>query len=228
MIVAIYQPQFMPWLGYFDKMDRADAFVLLDNVQYKKNEWQNRNRIRTAQGKQWLTVPVRFKFPALINEVSINNDENWRNKHWQALRTNYAKAPHWANFGDFIESFYARQWDMLAELNRASVLWLKEQMGIDTQLHLASQMELSQDSTQRLVDICKITGGTAYLAGADGAKYMLMERFAEAGIEVIFQEYEHPTYPQMFDAFETHLSALDLLLNCGPESLAIVRRGRRT
>ena len=90
----------MPWLGYFDKMDRADAFALLDNVQYKKNEWQNRNRIRTAQGKQWLTVPVRFKFPALINEVSINNDENWRNKHWQALRTNYAKAPHWANFGD--------------------------------------------------------------------------------------------------------------------------------
>jgi hypothetical protein len=227
VIVAIHQPQFMPWLGYFDKMDQADAFVLLDNVQYKKNEWQNRNRIRTAQGKQWLTVPVRFKFPALINQVGINNEENWRNKHWQVLRTNYAKAPYWESVHDDLQAFYQRPCDMLTDLNQASVTWLKQQMGIATELYLASEMELSQEPTQRLVDICKSVGAKTYLAGADGAKYMELELFAEAGLEILFQEYEHPTYPQLFDSCETHLSALDLVLNCGPASLETVRRGRR-
>ena len=93
--VAIHQPQFMPWLGYLDKMDRVDCFILLDTVQYKKNEWQNRNRIKTAQGAQWLTVPVTYRFPARIEEVGVTDGANWRNKHWQALITNYAKAAFW-------------------------------------------------------------------------------------------------------------------------------------
>ena len=227
MIVAIHQPQFMPWLGYFDKMDRADAFVLLDNVQYKKSEWQNRNRIKTAQGKQWLTVPVRFKFPAPIAEVEVNNAENWRNKHWQALRTHCARAPHWERIGAVLEEFYQRDWCMLAELNQVSLEWLKEYMGVETPLYLASEMDLSAEPTQRLVDICKIVGAGTYLSGVDGAKYMQMELFAEAGIEVIFQQYDHPTYSQLFGAFESHLSALDLAINCGPDSLEIVRSGRR-
>ena len=114
MIVAIHQPQFMPWLGYFDKMDQAAYFVLLDNVQYKKNEWQNRNRIKSPQGPQWLTVPVQFKFPALITEVGIKTSDPWRRKHLQALKTNYSKAPHWADCENFLTQFYQREWSELA------------------------------------------------------------------------------------------------------------------
>ncbi len=228
MIAAIHQPQFMPWSGYFDKMDRADCFVLLDNVQFKKNEWQNRNRIKTAQGAQWLTVPVSFRFPARIEEVEVNGSVNWRNKHLQALRTNYAKAPHWERLCEFLEGFYERDWERLVEVNRASIKWLRKELGIDTQLRMGSEMEgLSEEPTQRLVDICRQVGADSYLSGVDGARYMEMERFADAGIEVIFQEYEPPTYPQLFGEFVSHLSALDLVLNCGEESGPILRGGRK-
>ena len=111
MIAAIHQPQFMPWSGYFDKMDRADCFVLLDNVQFKKNEWQNRNRIKTAQGAQWLTVPVSYQFPARIADVAVNDSVNWRNKHWQALRTNYARAACWSDHEEALKALYERDWE---------------------------------------------------------------------------------------------------------------------
>ena len=226
MIVAIHQPQFMPWLGYFDKMDRADCFVLLDNVQYKKNEWQNRNRIKTAQGWQWLTVPVSYKFPEKILEVRIRNTENWRHKHWQALRTNYARTPYWETYTASLEAFCASEWEMLVAVNRASIEWLRQALGIERELLLASEMQLSEEPTQRLVDICRHVGADTYLAGADGRKYMDQAPFAKAGIEIIFQAYDHPVYPQLFEGFEPRLSALDLVLNCGPESLEILRRGR--
>ena len=227
MIVAIHQPQFMPWLGYFDKMDQADCFVLLDNVQYKKNEWQNRNRIKTAQGIQWLTVPVRYTFPALIMEVEVNQNNNWRRKHFQALLTNYSKAVHWEAARDALEGFYAQDWEMLTAVSQASIEWLRGMLGIDTKLLLGSQMELSEDPTERLLDICRVVEADTYLAGADGRNYMDIELFAQAGINLVFQEYEHPVYPQLFANFESHLSALDLVLNCGPESMEILQSGRQ-
>lgn len=227
MIVAIHQPQFMPWLGYFDKMDQADCFVLLDNVQYKKNEWQNRNRIKGPQGPQWLTVPVKFKFPALITEVGINVSDPWRRKQLQALKTNYGKAPHWSAYEVFLQEFYDREWSELAAANRTSVEWLRGELGIDTPLKIASEMELSAEPTQRLIDICKTVGADTYLAGVDGKKYMDLERFAAAGLEIAVQEYEHPIYPQLYGEFVSHLSALDLLCNCGPESGKILLSGRK-
>jgi len=111
VICAIHQPQYLPWLGYFDKIDRADVFVLLDTVQYKKNEWQNRNRIKTATGAQWLTVPVCYHYPELIKDVTINNRERWAHKHQQALRTNYAKAPYW----EYLTSFWHQLWEVTWE-----------------------------------------------------------------------------------------------------------------
>jgi hypothetical protein len=227
MMVAIHQPQFMPWLGYFDKMDRADCFVLLDNVQYKKNEWQNRNRIKTPQGAQWLTVPVSYTFPAKILEVTIPADQPWPRKHVQALRTNYARAPYWPQYEGFLEEFYGRTWQDLVGVNCASVEWLRGELGIATPLCLASQMELRQEPTERLLDICRVVGADVYLAGADGRKYMELERFAQANIRVIFQEYAHPVYAQLHGDFVSHLSALDLLLNCGPQSGKILRSGRQ-
>lgn len=228
MLIAIHQPQFMPWLGYFEKMDRADAFVLLDTVQYKKNEWQNRNRIKTAQGPQWLTVPVRYRFPARIDEVATNEDVHWRHKHWQALLTNYRRARFWEAAAPSLEALYAQPHPRLAQVNRATVDWLRGRLEIDTPLHWASRLDLTEtEPTQRLVQICQQLGATAYLAGADGRAYMDLERFSAAGIEVIFQAFEHPVYPQLFGDFASHLSALDLVLNCGPDSGGIVRAGRR-
>jgi len=227
VIAAIHQPQFMAWTGYFDKMDQADCFILLDTVQYKKNEWQNRNRIKTAQGAQWLTVPVRFRFPARIDEVLVNGDVNWRHKHWQALLTNYTKAPHWEDLREDLEQLYEREWTGLAELNGATISWLRRTLGIETEVRWASQMqEVSEDPTQRLVDLCLAAGADTYLAGADGREYMDLEPFAEAGIKVMFQNYEPAPYDQLFGGFASHLSTLDLVLNCGPVSLAVVRQGR--
>ena len=227
MIAAIHQPQFMAWTGYFDKMDQADCFILLDTVQFKKNEWQNRNRIKTAQGAQWLTVPVRFRFPARIDEVLVNDDANWRHKHWQALLTNYARARHWEELRADLEQLYEREWTGLAELNGATISMLRAALGIETEVRWASQMpQVSDAPSQRLVDLCLAVGADTYLAGADGRVYMDLEPFAEAGIKVMFQEYEPAPYDQLFGGFESHLSALDLVLNCGPVSLAIVRQGR--
>ena len=227
MIAAIHQPQFMAWTGYFDKMDQADCFILLDTVQYKKNEWQNRNRIKTAQGAQWLTVPVRYRFPARIDEVQVNGDVNWRHKHWQALLTNYSRSPHWEGHRASLERLYEREWTGLSQLNGATVTWLREALGIDTQLRWASQIpHVSDDPSQRLVDLCLSVGADVYLAGADGRAYMDFEPFAAAGVEVMFQEFTPAPYDQLFGDFESHLSALDLVLNCGPGSLAILRQGR--
>ena len=117
MIIAVHQPQYLPWLGYFDKIDRADVFVLLDNVQFKKNEWQNRNRIKTAQGPQWLTVPVLYRFPQLICEVGINTKERWQHKQRQTILSNYRKAPFWSLLEPFFEEIFAKEWQTIAELN---------------------------------------------------------------------------------------------------------------
>ena len=117
----------------------------------QKNEWQNRNLIKTAEGKQWLTVPVSFFFPARIMEVGVNQSDNWLRKHWQALRTNYSKAPYWDSACEFLQAFYARGWDMLAPLNQASIAWLRGVLGVDTELFLASEVELSKEPTERSI-----------------------------------------------------------------------------
>ena len=228
MMVAIHLPQYMPWLGFFDKMDRADAFVLLDNVQYKKNEWQNRNRIKTPQGVQWITVPVTYSFPASIVDVRVNRQVTWRRKQWQALSTNYARASVWNRLRGRLESFLDEEWGMLHQVNKASIELLRGEIGIDTPLHTASEMELSDEPTERLLDICRALEADVYLAGVDGRRYMEIDRFSAAGIEVVFQDYEHPTYDQLHGPFHSHLSALDLVLNCGAASLEILRRGRGT
>lgn len=229
MIAAIHQPQYMPWLGFFDKMDRAGCFVLLDNVQYKRREWQNRNRIKTPQGVQWLTVPVSGEYLALISEVRVEQGDNWRHKHWETLRRAYHRAPCWASAAASLEAFFAAPRQILSEVNGASIGWLREQLGIATPMRWASELEgLSGDPTGRLVDICRAVGADAYLSGVDGAKYMDLDQFASVGIEVIFQHYEHPAYPQLFGEFASHLSALDLVLNCGPQGLDVLRSGRRS
>jgi hypothetical protein len=220
LIVAVHQPQYLPWLGYFDKIRRADTFCYLDNVQYKKNDWQNRNRIKTSQGWQWITVPVRYQFPEKICEVTINPTVKWRKKHLQALVTNYRRAPFYKNYIDIYEQIYSKDWEYLADLNIEFIERLKDALGFSQKPAIkSSQLELREDPTDRLIDICQAVKADTYLSGQDGVKYMNLERFKEYGIQVIIQDFKHPVYPQLFTEFQSHMSAVDLLFNCGPGSL---------
>jgi hypothetical protein len=220
LIVAVHQPQYLPWLGYFDKILLADTFCYLDNVQYKKNDWQNRNRIKTSQGWQWITVPVRYRFPEKIREVKINPTVKWRKKHLQALITNYRRAPFYKNYIDIFEQIYSKDWEYLADLNIEFIERLKDALVLSQKPAIkSSQLDLREDPTDRLIDICQAVKADTYLSGQDGVKYMDLERFKECGIKVIIQDFKHPVYPQMFNEFQPHMSVVDLLFNCGPGSL---------
>jgi len=227
MIAAIHQPQYLPWLGYFDKMDRADVFCFLDNVQYKKNEWQNRNRIKTATGWQWITVPVKYRFPQRIGEVEIDHARAWPKKHLQALVTNYAKTPFFSQCMPLLERTLTGRWHFLSDLNICLVEGLQEMLGIEVRTVRASGMDLREDPTDRLIDICRSLGADTYLAGKGGGSYMDLTRFREQGVRVVFQDFVHPVYPQLFGPFTPHLSVVDLLFNCGSESIVRIRKENR-
>ncbi|MBN1127972.1 MAG: WbqC family protein, partial [Chitinispirillaceae bacterium] len=166
MIVTIHQPQYLPWSGYFHKIAQADLFVVLDDVQFRKNEWQHRNRIRTSQGWQWLSVPNHYRFPQNISEVSVNNEIDWRAKHWHSLRTAYGKAPHFSAYAGEFERLYARTWTTLAELNSASVQLLCRLLGITTPVRFSSAHDFAGASTERLVNICRHFEADMYLSGS--------------------------------------------------------------
>lgn len=226
MRVAIHQPQYLPWLGYLDKLDSADVFIVLDTVQFKKHEWQNRNRVRTSQGWQWLTVPVIDRFPERIDRVEINAGVAWSRKHRQALRLCYGRAPYWEPFGPALLALLERPWIRIADLNIAVLDLLCAALGILTRRLAASGLPAREDPTDRLIDLCRQVGGTEYLSGESGPAYMYLDRFAAAGITVTAQDYRHPVYSQQFTPFVSHLSVIDLLFNCGPDSPAILRSGR--
>ena len=224
MIISVHQPQYMPWLGYFNKIDQADVFVLLDNVQFKKNEWQNRNRVKSPQGPQWLTVPVRYKFPQLINDVEVNNQERWQHKQRQSILSNYRKAPFWSMLEPFWEEIFTRPWTMLADLNIFAVSKLAELLGITTPLYIASTLGgFPEQPDERLIAITKHFNANTYLAGSGGHDYMQLDLYNQAGVNVLFQDYHHPVYNQLFGSFEPYMSVIDLIYNHGTESLNILR-----
>ena len=226
LAVAIHQPHYLPWMGYLAKLDRADCFVYLDTVQFEKNGWQNRNRIKAPQGTQWLTVPVRHRFGQTIAEVAIAEAAVWARKHRQALTTHYGRAPHFAATWPALETLYAAAWERMADLAVASAECLARLLGIHRPTVRASALgPLPDEPTERLVVICQRMAADTYLAGAAGSEYMDLDRFARAGIRVLVQEYRHPEYPQRYGPFVPNLAAVDLLCNVGPQSLAVLRRG---
>ena len=172
MRVTIHQPQFLPWLGYLDKIDQADLFIALDSVQFKKNEWQNRNRIRTADGCQWVTVPVLHRFGQLVKDVRINQTVNWRSQHVHAIEMHYARAPFRDRYLPELLSLYARPWERLHELNMAVIRWLLGAYGITTAVRCASEWEAREEPTDRLIDLCHAVGASGYLSGPGGEQYL--------------------------------------------------------
>jgi hypothetical protein len=227
MRVAIHQPQFLPWLGYLDKIDRADLFVVLDTVQFKKNEWQNRNRLRTPQGWQWITVPVLHNFGQPINQVRINQTVEWRDKHIRAVQMHYSRAPYLERFWGGLRTIYERSWEKLTDLNLSVIRWLLDSFGITTPVRLASEMELREEPTQRLVDICRTVGATHYLAGDGAVAYMDMTEFQSSGVHLETQLFNHPVYAQCYEPFMPGMAAVDALFTCGTDALRLLRNARQ-
>ena len=228
MKVAIHQPQYLPWLGHFAKLAAADCWIFLDTVQYEKNGWQNRNRIKTPRGAQWLTVPVKASLGTLIRDVVIDASQPWQRKHCTALSVNYARAPYFARYFGDLERLLRRPWRLLADLNVEVTRFLAEALGLSRQMVRASELPpVSAEPTGRLLDLCLAVGADTYLAGQDGARYMDLQRFEAGRVAVWGQAYQHPSYPQRDGDFLPFLSVVDLLLNHGESSLRILLEGDR-
>ena len=229
MILSVHQPQYIPWLGYFDKIDKSDCFVFLDNVQYKAREYQNRNKIRTKDGWMWLTVPVISKGLGhqKICDVKVNNDFDWQIDHLKSLRTYYSKTPFFKQHYPFFEGIYTIKWEKLVDLNIYIIKYLLAQLGIETPLYYESEIGTTSQATERIIEICKKVKADIYLSGLGGKNYLKEEQFLQAGIKLEYQNFIHPVYHQQYmqgeNSFLPYMSIIDLLFNEGPESISILR-----
>jgi len=220
LTVAIHQPEAFPWLGFFDKLARADIFVLLDSVQFRKNYFQNRNRIRTAEGWVWITVPVLTAGRASqeIAAVEINNTVEWRAKLRRALSLHYGRAPQFAVQRGPLFEILDRPWERLADLNITVIAWLAEALGIRRRMVRSSELGVDGARSELLLNVCRRLGASEYLSGISGRTYLDESLFAGAGIVVQYQEFHHPVYRQCYEPFVPCMSALDLLFTHGPEA----------
>jgi len=222
--IGILQPGYLPWLGFFEQLYRCDVFVLYDDVQFEKGSWRNRNRIKTPEGPQWLTVPVVLKGAGLpmIRDVKINSSVPWYKKHIKAIKQNYSRSPFLDCYADSLFEILGRSWKFLIDLDLELIVWLSRELGIRTPIMLSSDLGIPGANVQRLVDIIHALGGTHFYEGSAGRNYIETEFFANAGISITFQDYQHPNYQQLYKDFVPNLSVIDLLFNCGSESLKIL------
>jgi hypothetical protein len=223
--VVVLQPGYLPWLGYFDQVRQADVFIHYDTVQYDKHGWRNRNRIKAEDGSAlWLTVPVRAPQGTPINEVEIVPETGWARKHVAALRQNYRKAPYLDRYLPELQSLLGQPWSRIAELDIAVAELMSGWLGLGPRFIRASRFELAGSPSGRLVDLCLHHGATRYLSGSSAKQYLDVDLFSSRGIEVCWHDYQHPAYPQQHGRFVPYLSAIDMLMNCGEESRALLRR----
>ncbi len=235
MLVAIHQPTYLPWLGYLSRMATADLFVLLDHVQFERGNYQNRTRIRIGSGisaePRWLTVPVEQRArEEPITEKRIDNRvggmRHWSRIHYLTLRHAYREAPHVAAYAPHLKSIYDQRFERLVDLNAALLEFLRQAFAIRTPLVWSSTLGAQGTKSDLVLDICRRVGARALLVGLGGSRaYLDREAFARAGIGLVLQEFEHPVYPQCGSApgaFTAGLSAIDLLLNCGPDARRVL------
>jgi hypothetical protein len=224
MIVVILQPSYLPWLGYFEQMQKADVFVYYDDVQFEKGSWRNRNRIRTPEGCQWLTVPVLTKGKGFqsIHDITVNPAVAWQRKHIGSIRQHYSKAPFFDHYAEALFRIIDQPWRDLVDLDITLSECLKDQLCITTRTVRSSELGVPGRSTRRLVDIIKTLGGNVFYEGRSGQNYIDVKAFEQAGIELVYQDYEHPEYNQIYDGFVPYMSVIDLLFNHGPDSLNIL------
>ena len=231
MKVAITQPTYLPWLGYFDLVDQVDMFVVLDTVQFEKQSWQQRNRIKTPTGLQWLTAPVIFRcrLEQRIQDVEIR-DAGFSAKHLRALELNYSRTLHFREHFATVRSIFQETHDgtRLIDLNLRVIRWFLDLLDIRTPLILASSLAQEGKRTQLLANFCRNLGVTQYLSPIGSAEYLLseMDFFSAVNVEVLFHNYVHPEY-KLFPPFVPYASTIDLIFNEGYRAMEIIRSGRK-
>jgi len=225
MIAGIHQLHYLPWLRYFQKIAKSDVFVVLDDIQYNKNGWQNRNKIKGSAGALTLTVPVFNKFQQTLDEVVIDNKTNWRKKHWQSLATCYGKAPYFKDYAPAVQKIYEREWERLNALNLEMLKLFLSFLGIKTKIVLSSELDAPGEATERLVHLCRKAGADAYLSGAYATEaYLDAAALERGGIRLDILAWQAPVYAQLFmqSGFIPDLSIVDLLFNEGPRAMDII------
>lgn len=225
---AILQSNYLPWKGYFDIIHDVDVFVILDDVQYTKDDWRNRNRLKSKEGLTWITVPMltHGRSGQKICEAEINQRVKWQRKHLSAIQNLYGKSPNFDFCSKLFEEVYsAREWLYLSDLNIFLIQRVCEMLEIQTPLIDSRELKVQIDEedpgrrTDRVIEICKHVGATHYLSGPAAKSYIEPQKFEMAAISLEYKEYAHyPEYPQRYGEFEHAVSIVDLLCNCGPES----------
>lgn len=224
--VAIIQSNYVPWKGYFDLMDRADVLVIYDEVQYTKNDWRNRNIIKTPHGPQWLTIPVRQRsLSQRIFETEVT-DPKWAVKHLRTLQMNYAKAPYFKDVFPVLESVYTGlDTPFLSEINLRLLLAVRDMLGITTELMDSRGLKLEGDRSERLVDAVIKLGGHEYISGPSAKDYLDVGLFNRNSIGVRWMDYSnYPEYPQLYPPFKHEVSVVDALFNVGCDKPAFLGR----
>lgn len=228
MRIAIMQPGYLPWLGFFELMQNCDLFIVLDDVQYTKRDWRSRNRIRTKEGWMWLTVPVlvKNKRGQRIRDTQINNDCPWKEKHLKSLKSNYSKARYFDVCIGELESIYRKDWVFLLDLDMEIILFMAHHFSIKTNITLASSLDIhGLGGNDHILEICRKLGANELYDSAGAKPFIDLNLFENANIKVVFQEYRHPVYAQIHQPFLPHMSAIDLLFNAGANGRALILKG---
>jgi len=218
--IAIVQSNYIPWKGYFDLIASVDAFVLYDDVQYTRRDWRNRNKIKTIDATQWLTIPVKVKgkYEQTIRQTELDGDA-WQKTHWKSLLHHYRKAACFDEVAAFIAPLYEASYSHLSQVNRAFMVAICNYLGIRTVIHDSAEYTLAEGKSARLADLCLQAGGTEYVSGPSAKDYIEPSVFAAAGVTLSWFEYEgYPAYPQLGGEFVHAVSILDLLFNCGKDA----------
>jgi len=228
---AIMQPTYLPWVGYFALIGTVDVFVFLDDVEFSHQSWQQRNRIKTQSGPQWLSVPVRLagKSHQFICDVEINDTQSWQRRHACTILMSYAKAPYMALHRTWIQNIYQTKQPSLCNLNIGIIQDIAGFLGLKTKFIRSSTMEKLDDRIGRLVAYCKDVGADEYISPPGSFDYLgAGNEFKSEGIRLSYFNYEHPVYAQLHGSFIAYLSAIDVLLNEGPNSYPVIMSGLRT
>jgi len=225
--VAIVQSCYVPWKGYFDLINSVDEFILYDDRQFTRRDWRNRNRIKTAQGNRWLTIPVKTKglYHQRIDETVIE-DARWHERHSKAIVHSYAGAPCYSTHGDALEELYRTAGDArLSAVNRHFLEGICALLGIDTALSWSTDYDVEGARTDRLLALCRAAGATEYLSGPRARSYLDEERFADAGIKLTYFDYDgYPEYAQPHPPFDHAVSIVDLLVSTGADARRYMKR----
>jgi hypothetical protein len=226
--VVIHQPDFMPYIGFFERLLHCQLFVVLDHVQYIKGGWQNRDKIKTPEGVKWLTIPLQIKGNTFspYNRVIMSKNEDWRTQHLNILKRCYKGTAHFCEIYDLLETAYSVPCELMIDFNLNLLKVLMELFDLHPQLVLSSEINPEGKRNEMLVDILKKVSADIYLSGVGAKDYLDEKLFSDADVAVKWQNFSHPVYPQLHGDFTSYLSSIDLLFNCGIERSREILRGR--